>query len=75
MLVFLVFVLYPVSYGLWLARHPESYGTLFEDPVFFRTVVNTLVFLVVAVNVKIRAGAVPLGLLRARARAGSAGCR
>ncbi len=51
-LVFLVFVLYPVSYGLWLARHPESYRTLFQDPVFFRSVVNTIVFLLVAVNLK-----------------------
>jgi multiple sugar transport system permease protein len=51
-LVFLVFVLYPVTYGLWLARHPQSYQTLFEDPVFFRTVVNTIVFLLVAVNLK-----------------------
>jgi len=51
-LVFLVFVLYPVSYGLWLARHPSSYQTLFDDPVFFRTVVNTVVYLLVAVNVK-----------------------
>ncbi|MDQ2735262.1 MAG: sugar ABC transporter permease, partial [Pseudomonadota bacterium] len=24
-LVFAVFVLYPVGYGLWLARHPASY--------------------------------------------------
>ena len=23
-LIFLVFVLYPVGYGLWLARHPQS---------------------------------------------------
>jgi multiple sugar transport system permease protein len=51
-LLFLVFVIYPVAYGLWLARHPESYRTLFEDPVFFRSVVNTIVFLLVAVNVK-----------------------
>jgi multiple sugar transport system permease protein len=51
-LVFLIFVLYPVSYGLWLARHPSSYQTLFDDPVFFRSVVNTIVFLLVAVNVK-----------------------
>ncbi len=51
-LVFLIFVLYPVSYGLWLARHPSSYVTLFDDPVFFRTVVNTVVFLLVAVNLK-----------------------
>ena len=25
LLVFVVFVLYPVGYGLWLARHPQSY--------------------------------------------------
>ena len=51
-LVFLAFVLYPVSYGLWLARHPESYVKLFHDPIFFRTVVNTLFFIIVAVNLK-----------------------
>jgi multiple sugar transport system permease protein len=51
-LLFLVFVLYPVLYGLWLARSPAAYAKLFEDPVFFRTVVNTLVFVVVAVNLK-----------------------
>lgn len=51
-LVFLVFVLYPVGYGLWLARHPASYEKLFEDPIFFRSVINTLVFLIVAINVK-----------------------
>jgi multiple sugar transport system permease protein len=54
-LVFLVFVLYPVSYGLWLARHPASYVALANDPVFFGAVVNTLLFLVVAINVKMAA--------------------
>jgi multiple sugar transport system permease protein len=52
LLIFLVFVLYPVGYGLWLARHPESYVRLFDDPIFFRTAINTVVFLVVAINVK-----------------------
>ncbi len=52
LLVFVVLVLYPVGYGLWLARHPESYVKLFADPIFFRSVVNTVVFLVVAINVK-----------------------
>lgn len=52
LLVFVVFVLYPVGYGLWLARHPESYVKLFDDPIFFRTAINTVVFLVVAINVK-----------------------
>mgnify|MGYP001261776401 FL=1 len=51
-LVFLVFVLYPVGYGLWLARHPDSYVRLLDDPIFYRTAVNTLIFVVVAVNVK-----------------------
>jgi multiple sugar transport system permease protein len=52
LLVFVVFVLYPVTYGLWLARHPESYIKLMEDPIFFRTAINTVVFLLVAVNLK-----------------------
>jgi multiple sugar transport system permease protein len=52
LLVFAIFVLYPVGYGLWLARHPQSYVRLFADPIFFRTVINTVVFLVVAINVK-----------------------
>ena len=52
LLVFVVFVLYPVGYGLWLARHPASYVKLFDDPIFFRTAINTMVFLVVAINLK-----------------------
>jgi multiple sugar transport system permease protein len=51
-LVFLVFVIFPVGYGLWLARQPQSYVRLFEDPVFTTAVVNTLVFLVVGINIK-----------------------
>ena len=51
-LVFLVFVVYPVGYGLWLARHPASYVKLVEDPIFARSVVNTLVFLVIGINLK-----------------------
>src|SRR5437588_3189348 len=51
-LVFLVFVLYPIGYGLWLARHPASYVRLVDDPVFARSVINTLVFLIVGINLK-----------------------
>lgn len=51
-LIFLVFVIYPVGYGLWLARHPDSYTRLFADPIFFRTVINTVIFVVVSVNLK-----------------------
>ena len=52
LLVFVVFVVYPVGYGLWLARDPQNYVKLAEDPIFFRTAINTVVFLVVAVNLK-----------------------
>ena len=52
LLIFFIFVLYPVGYGLWLARHPDSYVRLVEDPIFVRTVINTLVFLVVGINLK-----------------------
>ena len=54
-IIFAVFVLYPVTYGLWLARHPESYTQLFDDPVFGGAVVNTLIFIVVAINLKMLA--------------------
>src|SRR6202051_3426894 len=52
LLVFLAFVVYPVGYGLWLARHPESYVTLYHDPIFARAAVNTLIFLVIGINFK-----------------------
>ncbi len=52
LLIFLVFVLYPVGYGLWLAREPQTYVRLFADPIFFRTLINSVVFIVVSVNLK-----------------------
>lgn len=52
MLVFAAFVVYPVSYGLWLARHPASYVALYNDPIFARAAVNTLIFLIVGINLK-----------------------
>src|ERR1700730_17148934 len=55
-LVFLVFVVYPVGYGLWLARHPASYVRLVEDPIFARSVVHTLVFLIVGINFNMLVG-------------------
>ncbi len=57
--VFAVLVVFPVVYGLWLARHPASYSHLVDDPIFFRSVVNTVIFLVVAINLKM---VVALGL-------------
>jgi multiple sugar transport system permease protein len=57
--LFVLFVLYPVIYGFWLARHPHSYVDLINDPIFFRTVINTLIFVVVGVLIKM---ALALGL-------------
>src|SRR5690349_2946104 len=51
-LVFAAFVLYPVCYGLWLARQPASYVALYNDPIFARAAVNTLIFLVIGINIK-----------------------
>ncbi|WID95398.1 hypothetical protein QO058_21880 [Bosea vestrisii] len=52
LLVFAVMVVYPVAYGLWLGLNWQSYKALFADPIFVRTVVNTVVFLFIAVNLK-----------------------
>jgi multiple sugar transport system permease protein len=50
--LFLVFVVYPVLYGLWLGRSPSLYAELFEDPIYQRTVVNTVLYLGIGVNLK-----------------------
>jgi multiple sugar transport system permease protein len=52
LLIFLLFVLYPVLYAFWTARKAESYVKLAADPIYLRTIVNTLVFILVAINVK-----------------------
>jgi multiple sugar transport system permease protein len=51
--VFLAFVVYPVCYGLWLGSDPATYRQLFADPVYPSAVVNTLIYLLVAVNLKL----------------------
>src|SRR5258706_15010469 len=51
-LIFIAFVIYPIGYSFWLARDPAVYVRLFDDPIFYRTVANTLVFLIVGINLK-----------------------
>ena len=51
-LVFIFFVLYPIGYGFWLARDPQTYVHLLEDPIFARSLVNTIIFLIVGINLK-----------------------
>lgn len=50
--VFLLFVVYPVGYGLWLGADWTKLQALFADPLYYRTVVNTLILLLVGVNLK-----------------------
>jgi multiple sugar transport system permease protein len=50
--VFLAFVVYPALYGLWLGSKPSLYPELFSDPIYQSTVVNTLLFIAIGVNLK-----------------------
>jgi multiple sugar transport system permease protein len=50
--MFLAFVIYPFAYALWLAREPALYRELIADPLYLPTLVNTLVFVGLGVNVK-----------------------
>jgi multiple sugar transport system permease protein len=50
--VFIAFVVFPVLFGLWLGHSPSLYVQLFNDPIYQTTVVNTILYLVIGVNVK-----------------------
>jgi len=50
--VFLAFVVYPFGYALWMAAKPSLYADLIADPTYLPTVVNTLFFVGLGVNVK-----------------------
>src|SRR5262245_65563314 len=52
-LVFIAFVIYPICYGLWLGSDPATYQQLFIDPVYPSALLNTLIYLLVAVNLKL----------------------
>lgn len=49
--VFLAFVVYPVAYGLWMARDPMLYAELFADSLYVQTVINTVLYVGLGVNV------------------------
>jgi len=50
--VFLAFVVYPFGYALWMAAKPSLYAELFSNPLYLPTLVNTVVFVGLGVNVK-----------------------
>jgi len=64
--VFVAFVLYPVAYGLWMARDPSLYRTLSTDVLYARTVLNTALFVGVGVNTKMVAALLLSGFFMRR---------
>jgi len=51
--VFLAFVVYPAAFGIWMGSEPSLYRELFSDPIYLSTVINTLLFVGIAVNLKL----------------------
>ena len=50
--LFFAFVVYPFGYALWMAGRPSLYAELIADPFYLPTLLNTLLFVGLAVNVK-----------------------
>jgi multiple sugar transport system permease protein len=51
--VFIVFAIFPVAYGFWMAAGLSLYADLIADPIYIRTVINTLLFVGIGVNLKL----------------------
>jgi multiple sugar transport system permease protein len=50
--VFSAFVVYPIAYGLWMASDPSLYRDLIANPLYAQTVINTVLYVGLGVNVK-----------------------
>jgi multiple sugar transport system permease protein len=50
--VLLAFVVVPLIYGAQMASRPSLYARLWSDPIYLRTIVNTLIYVGLAVNLK-----------------------
>lgn len=50
--VFFAFAVYPIVYGFWMAARPSLYAELISDPIYVLTVVNTVLFVGIGVNLK-----------------------
>jgi multiple sugar transport system permease protein len=50
--IFLAFVVYPIAFGIWMGSDPALYEQLFSDPRYLTSVLNTLLYVVIGVNVK-----------------------
>lgn len=52
-MVFFAFVVYPIIYGFWMGSKSALYPELFNDPIYWNTVLNTAIYLAVDVNLEI----------------------
>jgi len=50
--IFVVLVIYPMVYEIYLGLDWKIYPAIFSDPIFIQTVWNTILFVGIAVNVK-----------------------
>jgi multiple sugar transport system permease protein len=51
--VFFAFVVYPIAFGVWMGSKASLYETLLDDPVYWMTVLNTALYLGIAINLKL----------------------
>jgi multiple sugar transport system permease protein len=61
--LFLAFVAYPLYFEVTQALDRYTYDVLFSDPIYLQTVVNTIVYVGIAVNVKLFLALLLSGLL------------
>ncbi len=66
--VFLAFVAYPVVFGLWMGHDPALYGLLMSDPRYVDTVMNTVLFVAIGVNVTMFGALMLSGFFMRRSR-------
>jgi multiple sugar transport system permease protein len=52
-IIFLLFVIYPICYGFYLGGDPHLYSQLFADPRYGIALVNTLIYVGLGVNLHI----------------------
>jgi multiple sugar transport system permease protein len=52
LVVFAFFVVLPVLYGVYAGSNLETYRQLFADPIFWQAATNTILFVLIAVNLK-----------------------
>jgi multiple sugar transport system permease protein len=67
-LLFVFFVAYPLYFEITQGLDPYTYEVLFADPIYFQTIVNTLVYVGVAVNVKLFLALLLSGVLQSESR-------